>query len=271
MSGRLGGHSTRTVMPRCSASGADIDTTSLMIVDSCTGWSRSSSGRANFRNPTTTRSSRRISSAITFTCLVRSRLRVPPAGVGHGDRLGHRRELLLEQLEVDGHRVERVLDLVRDAGHQPSERGELARVVQRRVHVAEEAEVARDEHHAEKAAARCPRSHGTSAAARPAPARTRRARPAQSTPVPASAGRPARARRAAAPGCRPAAGVTAGSGRSGAGDQRRQQRRASRSWRTSARLPARTAPSRLRGCPSRTRSRSPRPAAPGCAPRTAGR
>ena len=70
------------------------------------------------------------------------------------------RQLLLQQLEMNGHRVERVLHLVRDAGHQPAERGQLARVVQRRVHLAQVAEVARDEHRAEETAAARPRSRG---------------------------------------------------------------------------------------------------------------
>ena len=59
--------------------------------------------------------------------------RGPGAGAratGAGSRTAA--ELLLQQLEVDRHRVERVLHLVRDAGHQPAERGQLARVVQRR-------------------------------------------------------------------------------------------------------------------------------------------
>ena len=37
------------------------------------------------------------------------------------------RELLSQQLEVDHHRVERILDLVRDAGREPAECGQLAR------------------------------------------------------------------------------------------------------------------------------------------------
>ena len=41
-------------------------------------------------------------------------------------------QLLLQQLEVDGHRVQRVLHLVRDARRQPAERDELARVAAQR-------------------------------------------------------------------------------------------------------------------------------------------
>ena len=128
--------------------------TSLMMVASCTGCSRSSSGRANFRKPTTTRSSRRISSRNHLHVLAQiERLRAARRR-RHGDRLGTAAELLLEELEVNRHRVERILHLVGDAGHQPPERRELARVVQRRVHMAQEAQVPRDEHRPEKAAAR---------------------------------------------------------------------------------------------------------------------
>ena len=44
------------------------------------------------------------------------------------ERAGRVGELHLQQLEVDHRRVERILDLVRDAGRQPAERRELARV-----------------------------------------------------------------------------------------------------------------------------------------------
>ena len=53
------------------------------------------------------------------------------------------RQLHLEQLEVDHRRVERVLDLVRDARREPAERGELARVAERRLDLAQIGEVAR--------------------------------------------------------------------------------------------------------------------------------
>ena len=145
------------------------------------------------------------------TCLLEIELRAcrrPASGTAIGSR--HGRELLLEQLEVNRHRVQRILHFVRDARHQPTERGQLARVVQRRVHLAQESEVARDEHRAEEAAARV-----LDRMAHQQPlGRLRigfsRAGSAQSTPAPAIAGRPAYARRAAARGCRPAA-VSTGS------------------------------------------------------------
>ena len=65
-------------------------------------------------------------------------------------------ELHLQQLEVDHRRVERVLDLVRDAGREPAERGELARVAERRLDLAQVGEVARDEHDADQAVRRRP-------------------------------------------------------------------------------------------------------------------
>ena len=54
MSGSVGGHSVLMDTLRRSASGAVIDTTSLISDESWTGCSLSSSGRANFRKPTTT-------------------------------------------------------------------------------------------------------------------------------------------------------------------------------------------------------------------------
>ena len=59
------------------------------------------------------------------------------------------RDRLLHQLEVDGHRVQRVLDLVRDAGRQAAERRELVRVPERRLHFTQVAEVAAHQHHAD--------------------------------------------------------------------------------------------------------------------------
>ena len=111
--------------------------------------------------------------AMMSTCLVtsggargRDPRRVRPAPATGATQLT--RELLLQQLEVNRHRVERVLHLVRDAGHQPPERRELARVVQRRVHLAQVAEVARDEHRAEEPAARVLDRVASSAGARSA-------------------------------------------------------------------------------------------------------
>ena len=53
---------------------------------------------------------------------------------------------------MDHHRVLRVLHLVRDAGRQPPERGELARVADRGLHFAQVLEVARDQHDADELA-----------------------------------------------------------------------------------------------------------------------
>ena len=73
------------------------------------------------------------------------------AGARHPRRgLGPRRQLALQQLEVNRHRIQRVLHLVGDAGGEPAERRELARVPDRRLHGAERAEVARDDHHAQQ-------------------------------------------------------------------------------------------------------------------------
>ena len=71
---------------------------------------RMSSGRANFRKPCTTASSRWISWPMMSACA-----RTSAAGVAV-------LELLAQQLEVNGHRIERVLHLVRHAGRQPAER-----------------------------------------------------------------------------------------------------------------------------------------------------
>ena len=79
---------------------------------------------------------------------------VEPADLRRDDReVLHRErqiggaELLLEQLEVDDRRVQRVLHFVRDAGRQPAERGELLRVAERGSHLGHVVQVARDEHH----------------------------------------------------------------------------------------------------------------------------
>ena len=79
---------------------------------SATGAERTSSGRTNFRKPWMRSSSRRISCPMISTC-VRRRLA--------------RRQLLLQQLEMNGHRVERILHLVRDAGGQPADHRDAAR------------------------------------------------------------------------------------------------------------------------------------------------
>ena len=78
-------------------------------------------------------------------------------GAGARERRHVRRahqELLSQQLEVNHHRVQRVLDLVRDAGRQPSERRELARVPHRRLHLAQVLQVAHDQHDADELALR---------------------------------------------------------------------------------------------------------------------
>ena len=72
------------------------------------------------------------------------------------DRAGQREQLLLQQLEVDRHRVQRVLHLVRDARRQPPERHQLPRVVEHRLHAAEHLDVARDQHHADQLSDRGP-------------------------------------------------------------------------------------------------------------------
>ena len=68
---------------------------------------------------------------------------------------GHRRprrELLPQQLEVNHHRVQRVLHLVRDARREAAERGQLARVADGGLHLAEVLEIAGDEHDADQSA-----------------------------------------------------------------------------------------------------------------------
>ena len=77
-----------------------------------TGPNFASSGRTNFRKPWMRSSSRRISCPMISTCV---RRRLP------------RRQLLLQQLEMNGHRVERILHLVRDAGGQPADHRDAAR------------------------------------------------------------------------------------------------------------------------------------------------
>ena len=74
----------------------------------------------------------------------RGRGRCPPAPRSARGR--PRRHLLPEQLEVNHHRVERILDFVRHAGRETSERDELARVPKRRLHLAQVLEIARDQH-----------------------------------------------------------------------------------------------------------------------------
>ena len=68
-----------------------------------------------------------------------------PRTGGHGEG-GAPSELLSQQLEMDGHRVERVLDLMRDAGQQPVERRQLARVTQHRLQLRQRTDVARHQH-----------------------------------------------------------------------------------------------------------------------------
>ena len=59
----------------------------------------------------------------------------PAAATGSGcERRRRAADLRPQQLEVNHHRVERVLHLVRDAGRQPAERHELARIGERRLH-----------------------------------------------------------------------------------------------------------------------------------------
>ena len=130
-----------------SASGCTIGTTSSNSAASVTGCSFRSSGRVNFRNPCTTSSSRRISFAMTSTCWSASVESIGGAAATASPRPAPPRrraapiardgELLPQQLEVNHHRVQRILHLVRDAGRQPSERGQLARVANRRLHLAQ--------------------------------------------------------------------------------------------------------------------------------------
>ena len=96
---------------RC-ASGCTASSTLDSSGAIATGPNVTSSGRTNFRKPWMRSSRRRISCPMTSTC-VRRRLA--------------RRELLLQQLEVNRHRVERVLHLVRDAGGEPADHGNAAR------------------------------------------------------------------------------------------------------------------------------------------------
>ena len=75
---------------------------------------------------------------------------------------------------MNHHRVQRILHFVRDAGRQTAERRQLARVADRRLHLAEIFEVARDQHDADEVARRRRSPHASAAAARPTPARARR-------------------------------------------------------------------------------------------------
>jgi hypothetical protein len=59
-----------------------------------------------------------------------------------------------QQLEVNHHRIQRILDFVRDAGREPAKRRQLARVANRGLHLAQVAEVASDEHHGDEVAGR---------------------------------------------------------------------------------------------------------------------
>ena len=217
-----------------------------------TGCSFSSSGRANFRKPLTTSSSRRISLADDVDVLRdigAGGMPSPAAGArpvrrrdaAARDRLP--RQLLLQQLEVNRHRVERVLHLVRDARHQPAERGELARVVQRRVHLAQVAEVARDEHRAEEPAA--------GVLDRVASSSSRSARVGVGIESPAPATRAVQRDRDRAQRLASGERLLDELSRM-AGCSRRCARRAARSspgCRRSARRAARTARRRPRGCP----------------------
>ena len=101
--------------PPRSASGPMASRTLVTSDVVLTGASVTSSGRTNLRNPCTTSSRRRISAPI---------FGMPRRGGWFG-----RREFLLQQLEVDRHRIEGVLHLVRDAGREPAERGDAPREV----------------------------------------------------------------------------------------------------------------------------------------------
>ena len=75
-------------------------------------------------------------------------------------------DLRPQQLEVDHHRVERILHLVRDAGGQPAERHQLARIGDRRLHPRQVRQVARHEQHADELAVGARDRRASSAAAR---------------------------------------------------------------------------------------------------------
>ena len=189
-----------TVMPRRSASGADIDDD---VADERRELHRLQLQLVGPRElqeavddlveaPDLARDD--VRRACVRSSVAPDRQPVPP-GTVIGSRTAA--ELLLQQLEVNRHRVQRVLHFVRHAGHQPAERGELARVVQRRVHLAEVAEVARHEHRAEEPAVRVLDRVAHQQALGGLRIGFAGAR-AASTPVPATSGPPARARRAGA-------------------------------------------------------------------------
>ena len=183
--------------------------------DTRTGCSRRSSGRVNFRNPCTTSSSRRISLSMTSTCCSAPstvgaapardsarpacRLRRPAPAAARRSALP---DLRPQQLEVNHHRVQRVLHLVRDAGGQPAERDQLARVGERRLHPRQVREVARDQQHADQLAVGARDRRASSAAASSSlgrivactgPARAWRESPASLRRASDTGGRPAAA------------------------------------------------------------------------------
>ena len=156
--GRSAAHSTFTATPMRSASGATVVTMSDTTLARTVGCSFSSSGRAKRRKP--------LSTWFEALDLLADDIDVPRRiGTGRleigGERSragprGHRlqgpRQLAFQQLQMDRHRIEGVLHLVRDARHQAAERRELAGVVERRVHLRHEPEIARDEHGAHELA-----------------------------------------------------------------------------------------------------------------------
>ena len=141
--GRSGGQSTWTSTPVFLASAPTMGMMASIIDASAAGWSFSSSGRVNLSRPCSM-SSRRLSVlAITAMC---SFAASASTGLARAPLVA---DLVLHELEVDDHRVQRVLDLVGDAGRQAAERRELVRVPERRLHLAQVAEVPAHQHHAD--------------------------------------------------------------------------------------------------------------------------
>ena len=244
-------------------------TTSLMTTRAATGCSRSSSGRANFRKPyddlieaaDLIADDRRRASPGSIGARAARRRRGTTIGCGSCRAASACSSSRWIVIALSGF----FTSCATPAISRP-ERRQLARVVQRRVHLARGSRGCAPPASRRGSGRACLRSHGTSAAARRArrPIRVRAERNRH------------RALRATA-GERALDQLPHRIARQPRDSWRRRPRRAtaarraSRSWRTSARLPARRAPSRPRGCPSPTRSRWRTPATPGARLRRAAR
>ena len=127
---------SRTIStPALAASGRATRATSDRTALTSTGARRRSCGRTNRRKPCTTRSSRWISCAMTSMF----------SAISGGAGAPVWREPRAQELEMDAHRVERVLDLVGHAGCEAAQRRQLLGVAQQGLDRPGRLEIAQDE------------------------------------------------------------------------------------------------------------------------------